>query len=446
MDVLTILFLLLGILLGIIAGYLTGRRMARPIVEKLETTRQQNMQLTADRDVLRARVEQLTENYEQRIKEMRLQHTQQEQQTQKQMEQQMALIKSEMNAVSEKILKERAAQLTTTNEQQLSALLTPSRENIRQMREAVVESDRQQTVTMERLDASIKENLRQAQEVGERADRLAQALTSENKTQGNFGELRLKQLLEEMGLEEGLQFEEQITMRDNDGRAVLDDDEGHRLVPDVILHFPDERDVIIDSKMSFKAFQDYYAATTDDERQNALHRHLASVRQHVNELSRKNYSRYVREGRHRLDFVMMYVFSESALQLAMTNDPHLWRDAYDKGVIIAGSQSLYVMLRVLEVTWRQVRQVENQHEIMKTANTLVERVQVFYERLLKVDDQLHRTEDAFNDLKRSAQPQGQSIATAAQRLLKYGAQENPKRRRIEQTGKPELSATDENTD
>jgi DNA recombination protein RmuC len=346
----------------------------------------------------------------------------------KQLEQQLQLIKSEMFSASERILKERARELSDSNEQQLSNILNPLKENIRQMKDAVEKSDRAQTVTMERLDASIKENLKQAQEVGERADKLAQALTSDNKTQGNFGELRLKQLLEEMGLEEGVQFEEQATLRDDQGRTIYEEDGGHRMITDVILHFSDQRDVIIDSNMSFTAFQDYFNADTDDERESALRRHLMSVRQHVNELSKKNYSRYIREGRQRLDFVMMYVFSESALQLALSNDPGLWKEAYDKGVIIAGSQSLYIMLRVLEMTWKQVRQVENQQEIMKTASLIVERVQLFYERFLKVDEQLHKTGEAFEDLKRSTASSGQSITTAAAKLLKYGAQENPKRK------------------
>lgn len=445
--------LLLGLAVGMMVGYVLARRQGRTLLMKNESLTEQMRLLATDRDVFRSkqetaetRLEEVKTEAEQRLTEAKTeggkrleeqkvayekQLDEQQSMYEKRLEElktqqreqlveQMRLIKAEMNAASEKILKERAAELSTNNEQQLAHILNPLRENIQQMKEAVEKSDRAQTVTMERLDASIKENLKQAQEVGERADKLAQALTSENKTQGNFGELRLKQLLEEMGLEEGVQFEEQTTLRDEQGRTVHDEEEGHRLIPDVILHFPDRRDVIIDSKMSFTAFQDYFNAKSDEEREAALRRHLMSVRQHVNELSRKNYSRYVSEGRQRLDFVMMYVFSESALQLALSNDPTLWKEAYDKGVIIAGSQTLYIMLRVLEMTWKQVRQVENQQEIMKTANMIVERVQLFYERFLKVDEQLHKTGEAFEDLKRSTASSGQSITTAAAKLLKYG--------------------------
>ena len=413
----TILALLLGLSLGILAGLFWGRSSGRRLLAKMEDMARELSTLKAERDVMRSKWE-----------DERVHGEQMRQQMNQQMTLQMQTVKAELSAASERILGERAQQLSAVNKEQLDAILNPLRENIRQMRDAVERSDRAQTVSMERLDAAIKENLRRAQEVGDRADKLAQALTSENKSQGNFGELRLKQLLEEMGLEEGLQFEEQVTLRDANGRAVYDDVDGHRMIPDVVLHFPDRRDVIINSKMSFTAFQDYYNAKSDADRQSALRRHLASVRQHVSELSKKNYSRYVREDRQRLDFVMMYVFSESALQLALSNDPTLWKDAYDRGVIIAGSQSLYMMLRVLEMTWRQVRQVENQEKIMKTANLLVERVQVFYERFLRVDEQLHKTQEAFDDLKRSTSAQGLSITTAAAKLLRFGAQENPKRR------------------
>ena len=365
------------------------------------------------------------EQYEQEQKILR---QEQKEQQEEQMRQQLTLIREQMNSASEKILKERAEELSAVNKEQLSGILTPLQTHIQQMREAVERSDREHNSTMQRLDATIKTSIEQSRQVGERADKLAQALTGENKTQGNFGELRLKQLLEGMGLQEGEQFTLQETIRDKDGYVVYEE-EGHRLIPDAILHFPDKRDVIIDSKMSFTAFEDYHNAETEAQRQDALKRHLTSMRNHVNELSRKNYSKYIAEGHAKLDFVLMYVFSESALQLALTNDATLWKDAYDRGVIITGSQNLYTMLRVLEMTWKQVRQVENQQKIMECANMIVDRVQLFAERFESVKQQLQKTQDSFDKLESITAETGQSILTPASRLLKMGASQNPKRKK-----------------
>ena len=365
------------------------------------------------------------EQYEQEQKILR---QEQKEQQEEQMRQQLTLIREQMNSASEKILKERAEELSAVNKEQLSGILTPLQTHIQQMREAVERSDREHNSTMQRLDATIKTSIEQSRQVGERADKLAQALTGENKTQGNFGELRLKQLLEGMGLQEGEQFTLQETIRDKDGYVVYEE-EGHRLIPDAILHFPDKRDVIIDSKMSFTAFEDYHNAETEAQRQDALKRHLTSMRNHVNELSRKNYSKYIAEGHAKLDFVLMYVFSESALQLALSNDATLWKDAYDRGVIITGSQNLYTMLRVLEMTWKQVRQVENQQKIMECANMIVDRVQLFAERFESVKQQLQKTQDSFDKLESITAETGQSILTPASRLLKMGASQNPKRKK-----------------
>ena len=343
-----------------------------------------------------------------------------------QLEQQARLIKEQITTTTERILKERAAELSTTNKEQLSSILNPLHENLRQMKEAVEKSDREQTITMERLGQSIQENLKQAKEVGQQADRLANALTSENKTQGNFGELRLRQMLEDMGFEEGIQFEEQVTLKEN-GQPVLSED-GHRMIPDVILHFPDQRDVIIDSKMSIKAYVDYCCADNDQQRHEALTRHIQSVRNHVKDLANKKYYEHAMEGHKKLDFVMMYIPNDGALQLALANDPDLWKDAYQQHVIISDSRSLYMMLSILEMTWRQKRQAENQDLIMKTANEIIDRVQAFWERLKKVEDLFNKTHSAFTELENSAAPSGKSITTSAKKLLKYGATENPKRK------------------
>ncbi len=395
--------------------------MRSQVLAAKERNASAEQQMRDQQDTFREQMKIMQESSQQQMR------SQQESQ-QKQMEQQMALIREQMNSASEKILKERAEELSAVNKEQLSGILTPLQTHIQQMREAVERSDREHNSTMQRLDATIKTSIEQSRQVGERADKLAQALTGENKTQGNFGELRLKQLLEGMGLQEGEQFTLQETIRDKDGYVVYEE-EGHRLIPDAILHFPDKRDVIIDSKMSFTAFEDYHNAETEAQRQDALKRHLTSMRNHVNELSRKNYSKYIAEGHAKLDFVLMYVFSESALQLALSNDATLWKDAYDRGVIITGSQNLYTMLRVLEMTWKQVRQVENQQKIMECANMIVDRVQLFAERFESVKQQLQKTQDSFDKLESITADSGQSILTPASRLLKMGASQNPKRKK-----------------
>lgn len=460
-----IIYIIIGIVVGCIIGYLIAKNKSSEMMASRDVMKEKAdslaIQIEEQKKQQQAQITEITKQYERQIagimdqnayqiNELKEQHSHQVEELKQQhlvlQKQQMEIIKEQLNSTSEKILKERSEQLSTQNKEQLSAILNPLKEGITQMREAVEKNGREHSETMVRLDATIQTSIQQSKEAGERADKLAQALTGENKTQGNFGELRLKQLLEDMGLEEGLQFEEQTTMKDSAGRTIYDEEEGKRMIPDVILHFPDERDVIIDSKMSFKAFEDYHNAETDEERQDALTRHIASVRQHVIELSRKNYSAYIKEGRGKLDFVLMYVFSESALQLALTNAPTLWKEAYDKGVIITGSQNLYTMLRVLEMTWKQVRQIENQEEIMKTANMIVDRVQLFYSRFLKVEDQLEKTRDAFDELKNISGPSGKSIEVAANNLLKYGAQENPKRKYKLKKTDEDLLLTDESSE
>ena len=411
-------FLLVGLVLGLVVGMLLTK--SRMLEEKTSLVASRNV-LQNETDQLRRQLSEQEKRHTSQIDELR-------QQQKEQLEQQSALIREQINNASEQILKKRAEELQRNNTEQLSTILTPLHERLQQMREAVEKSERGQSLAMERLDAVIKENLRQVHEVGERADKLAEALTSENKTQGDFGELRLRTLLINMGLEEGVQFEEQATMRDERGKTIYEEENGRRMMPDVILHFPDDRDVIIDSKMSLKAFEEYFNAESEEDKARALTRHIASVRSHVKELAHKNYSSFIRKGRQKLDFVLMYVYSESALQLALANDVTLWKEAYDQGVVISGSQNLYMILRVLEMTWRQVRQAENQEEIMKVADEVINRVQMFYERFLDVEDQLEKTRKAFDSLKTNTSPSGKSIITAASKLLDYGARENPKRK------------------
>lgn len=298
------------------------------------------------------------------------------------------------------------------------------------MKQYVANNNELQLEKILRLDESIQITLSKTELIGERADRLAAALTGENKTQGNFGELRLRTLLESMGLQEGLQFEEQTTLRDAQGKVTKHNETGKKLIPDVILHFPDKRDVIIDSKVSLKAFEDYYNATNEDEKSEALQRHITSVRAHVKELSQKNYAQHSMAGRKQLDFVVMYLFSESALSLALNAEPTLWKEAYDKGVFITSSQNLYALLRMLEMSWTQQRQMENQHKIVNLANTIVSRVQLFYQRFVEVEEAFGKVLDNFENTKKLLSPSGQSIINAANSLVQLGAKRRCKAQKI----------------
>ena len=381
--------------------------------------------------------------YQQQIEEVRKNAQTNAEQQQALFQQQLATVRNELTGQTERLLRERSQQLTEENKSQLSSVLEPLRSGLQQMKDSVEKTNQSQEDTMRRLDESIKATLMQTKLVGERADRLATALTGENKTQGNFGELRLRTLLENMGFEEGVQFEEQITLRDEAGRALKHDETGKKMIPDVILHFPDERDVVIDSKVSLKAFEDYYNTTDETEQAAILQRHVASVRAHIKELSRKNYAQYNGiSGRQRLDFVVMYMFSESALSLALAAEPTLWKEAYDQGVFITSSQNLYALLRVLEMSWTHQRQVENQQKIVEEANRMVQRVQLFCQRFDEVEDYFNKAHKKFDSVKKLLSPSGQSIVNAANRLVQLGAKQDARKAALP---KAELLEIEEDT-
>jgi DNA recombination protein RmuC len=298
------------------------------------------------------------------------------------------------------------------------------------MQEALAKTKEQQAEALTRLDESIKINMQKSAAIGETADRLTRALTGEVKVQGNFGELKLRQLLEDLELHEGEQYDTQETLRDKSGKGAKGDD-GRGMIPDFILHFPNNRHVVVDSKMSLTDYERYMNAADDSpEKREYLKAHIDSVRMQVKRLARKEYTKYLPEGYNRLNFAIMYVPIEGALNLALLNDASLWREAYDEGVMILGPQTMYMNLRVLEMMWTQVRQLENQQTIMDAANTVIERVQDFGVRFLDVEASMHDTIRKINKLKITTADNGPSIITAAKNLIKAGARENKKKKSL----------------
>jgi DNA recombination protein RmuC len=150
----------------------------------------------------------------------------------------------------------------------------------------------------------------------------------------------------------------------------------------------------------------------------------------VERLAKKDYSRYLQAGYNKLNFVIMYIHTEGALNLALLNDASLWREAYNMGVLVLGPQTMYMNLRILELMWTQVRQLHNQEEMMRAANQIIERTQDFAARFADVESKMQATVKSINDLKITTGDDGRSIITAARNLLKAGARENKKKRSI----------------
>lgn len=397
--------------------------------------------LTSERDVEKAH----TDNYRSLLASQK-EHTEQaihmereryetqiealKQMNREQVESQLKLIKEQMQTTSEEVLKRRQEELGERNQEQVSKIIDPLQQSLKDMQEALDKSKLQQSEALTRLDATIKINMQKSAELGETADRLTRALTGEVKVQGNFGELKLKQLLEDLELKEGEQFDTQETLKDKLGKSAKGDD-GKGLIPDFILHFPNNRHVVVDSKMSLTDYERYMNAEDGTpEKTQYLKSHIASVRAQVKRLAKKEYTKYLPSGYNKLNFAIMYVPIEGALNLALLNDDTLWREAYDQGVMILGPQTMYMNLRVLEMMWTQVRQLKNQQAMMDAANTVIDRVQDFGIRFGEVETSMNDTIKKINRLKITTANNGVSIITAAKKLLKAGAQENKKKKSL----------------
>ena len=398
----------------------------------LQTKESYDQQLQQTKESCDQRLQQTKASYDQQLQQTKEAHEGQlaalKAMNEEQIKSQLNLIREQMQTTSEKVLKMRQEELGERNVEQVSKIIDPLQKSLKDMKEALDKTKEQQTEAMTRLDENIKISMQQSVAIGETADRLTRALTGEVKVQGNFGELKLKQLLEDLELKEGEQFDTQETLKDKGGKGLKGDD-GKGLVPDFILHFPNNRHVVVDSKMSLTAYERYMNAEDGThEKSEFLKSHIESVRAQVKRLAKKEYTRYLPEGYNRLNFAIMYVPIEGALNLALLNDASLWREAYDEGVMILGPQTMYMNLRVLEMMWTQVKQLENQQAMVDAANTVIDRVQDFGQRFIEVESSINDTVKKMARLKITTADSGPSIITAARNLLKAGAKENKKKK------------------
>jgi DNA recombination protein RmuC len=426
-----ILFLIIGLLIGLTVGYIYGHSKKSVSDAKVEMLEKQlaDQKIESEHAIETLKnehkvdLDSLQTNNKEQLERLR-------QQNKEQLDQQIELLKEQLQNAAEKVLKERSKELSIVNKEQLSQILNPLQTGLNSMKEQMEKNRIERVESVSHLKTAISQSVEQAEKLGKKTENLANALGRDNKYQGSFGEMQLRYMLEDMGLERGIHFEEQVTLRDSKGDAILGEDSYKRMQPDVILHFPDKRDIIIDSKVSLTAYLKYKdTSLSEAERRQALNDHIQSLRNHVRMLSSKSYWRQYNQKGIKLDFVLMFMCSESALQLALSENASLWQEAYKQGVLITGPQNLYALLRILELSWKQMAQVENQQNIIDCADEIVSRVQLFYERFLSVESDLAKAQESFAKLKITVSPSGQSIITSANKLLKYGAKEDPKKKK-----------------
>lgn len=335
-------------------------------------------------------------------------------------ETQIHALKSEIQNTTEKILQQREESLAKANNIQLNVLLNPLKNEIEGMRKSMTDNIKTSSENKASLEKAIEELMKRTQDIGNDANNLAKALKNESKTQGNWGELILENILEKSGLTEGEHYEKQIAIKDCKGNTVYHDETGKRLIPDVVVHYPDNKDLIIDSKVSLTAFVDYCNAVDESEKSLALKRHLQSLRTHFKELQKKNYFSYIKAPRVSLNYVVMFVPNESAMQLALYEDDALWREAFENGVFITSEQNLLALLRMIQLAWAQVKQARNQQEVFDAVNKLLDRVGDFVKKYEDLGKKIENLQGSYDDTKKKLYSGNQSVVKAAEKLVEMG--------------------------
>lgn len=337
----------------------------------------------------------------------------------------MTRMSEQMKNATADMLKDRQKEFADSSNQQLGQIVNPLRETIDKMKQTMADTTLKQTEMSSVLKDNIERSMQQAMAAKKSAEELANALKHGSKVQGDWGEAVLDELLTSQGLVRGIHYDTQAVIRDAQGNTVHTDD-GATLRPDVILHLDQRREVIIDSKVSLTAFLDYANADNEADRQRFLKIHIDSLQKHVKELSTKDYSAYVQPPKVRMDYVIMFVPHTGALWTALNAQPDLWRKAMEQNVFIADEQTLFAALRIISLTWTQIRQAENHEQVYRLANEMLDRVGQFMKKYTAIGKALKTATTAYDDAERKLQPSGQSILQTCAKLQKLGAKQSDK--------------------
>lgn len=317
---------------------------------------------------------------------------------------------TEFQVIANKILEEKTQRFTETNSKSLDQILTPLREKIKTFEEKVEKTYQHEAAERNSLKGVVQQLMEQSLRIKDEANSLTRALRGDSKKQGNWGEVILERVLERSGLVKDREYRLQ---------AALADGEGRRLQPDAIIDLPDEKHLVIDSKVSLLAYEQWVNAETDDDRERYAKQHVQSVENHVKSLSAKNYHDLYQI--HSPDFVLLFMPIESAFSMSITYKADLFSDAWDRRVVIVSPSTLLATLRTIASMWKQERQTRNVLEIAKEAGALYDKFVGFLQDLEKVGEQLNRAVRAHEDATRKLGTGPGNVVAKVEKLKKLGA-------------------------
>ena len=343
------------------------------------------------------------------------------QQADEKLAEQIKFLQAELTNTTQKLLDIRSEKLEQTNRTQMSSIIDPLKETISKLEKEMKDTQTLHGNTTTRLEQSIKNLVEKTESIGTRADRLVETLLYQPKSQGDWGELVVKEMLESQGLKEGIHYVYQPTLRDEKGQTLRNEETNKIMRPDFILHLDDKEDVIIDSKMTITSYDNYVHAKTDDEREMYAKEILTSIHNHINELRRANYAAYIENGRKSADFVFMFIPNEGAMQVAMAHEKNLWRDTFLKDrIFIVSEMNLYAALRIVNVTWRQIEQNKSYAKVFQTVGLLLDRLNGFIEKFGKVEKSLQQATKAYEEANHQLMIGSRSVLDTGYRLRDMG--------------------------
>ena len=317
--------------------------------------------------------------------------------------------------LANRIIEEKSKKFTEQNKLNIGEVLNPLREQLGDFKKKIEDVYDKETKDRLSLYHEIKNLKTLNEQMSQDAINLTRALKGESKTRGNWGEVILERVLEESGLKNGREYETQGSFRDENNKLFY---------PDVVVHLPDNKDVVIDSKVSLNAYDKYCSLEDEEERKKALNEHLASVRTHVNGLQEKNYDKLI--GVNSLDMILMFVPIEPALMLAFEHDENLFRDAFKHRIYLVSPSTLTMNLQIIHNVWRNEYQNQNAKKIAKSAGDLYDKFVGFVEALEDVGDKLGKAQAAYNTAHNRLTEGRGNLVSRAEAMRKLGLETTKK--------------------